>query len=763
MRQCLKLITTLLVISSVSTFAVTVNDIIVRSTTNEILPEGMIKTNMALQNGDEFTPEKLSLDIKTLYLTKQFDDIEAKVEPVSGGMVNILLKVKPKVRVSKIIFHGNIMVSSSRLTESLSQKIHETLDEKLLTEDLQGLYDLYHNKGYSDTIINQQVIKNENSNNVEIVYDIDEKARYKTKEIEIIGNTIFPDRQLQKLMETDVSFWGRIFPVGFFNETELKNDLDKIKQIYWNNGYLDFKIENVERNFNSEADKIYLAIYLLEGSQYYVGTTSISGNVEFETDILQSLLSLKPNELFKIDYERRDVQTITNKYNQIGYLDCYVYVDKIIDSENKTVKINIVINEGESSSIRDINISGNKVTKDYVIRRELRIHPGDLSDSRKINSSKSSLLNLGYFDKVDIIPVSTDNPEYKDLNVKVNEKLTGQLLFGAGFSSTDSILGTIEVAQSNFDVKNYPTFRGGGQRFRLRAQLGSSRKDFILSFTEPWLMEKPLRFDYELWRRETSSNRDYDQDSSGTSLNFTRKLEKPFWRQSFGYRLEEIDINDIELDFSNEFFREEEGSELISALSLGFIRDHRDRVVLTSSGSRLSIRTELQSEAIGSYTNLYKFIASGDKYLPIFKQSVLKLSGEIAQAVRISGDQIKVFDRFFAGGANSIRGFKERDASPVDPSNREPVGGRSMMLASAEMTGPIYGETIFWSLFADSGSVWEESAGWNFSELNVGIGAGLRLFLPIGAIQLDYGWPVVREFDHLNNGGRFHFNLGYNF
>ncbi len=763
MKRYLKILTSLILFGSLSALAVTVNEIIVKSTTSEIIPDGMIKANMTLQSGDEFTPEQLSLDIKTLYLTKQFDDIEAKVEPAAAGKVNILLNVKPRARVSSVIFHGNDMISSSRLQQTLTQKTGEPLDEKLLTDDLQELYDLYHKKGYNDTVINQQVIKNEESNDTEILYNIDEKARYKTKEIEIIGNTVFSDRQLQKLMKTDVSFWGRIFPVGFFNETELKNDLDKIKQIYWNSGYLDFKIDNIERNFNSEANKIYLAIYVLEGLQYYVGETRLSGNLEFNTDTLESLLSLKSNEIFKIDYERRDIEIITDKYNQVGYLDCYVYADRIIDSKNKNVTINFIINEGKSSSIRDINISGNKVTKDYVIRRELKIYPGDLSDSRKINSSKSSLLNLGYFNKVDIIPVSTDDPEQKDLNIKVNEKLTGQLLFGAGFSSTDSILGTIEIAQSNFDIKNYPTFKGGGQRFRLRAKLGSSRRDFVLSFTEPWLNDKPLRLDYELWRRETSSNRNYDQDSSGTSVNITRKLKKRFWRQSFGYRLEDIDINDIDLDFSNEFLRKEEGSELVSALTLGFIRDRRDRVILTSSGSRLSIRTELQSEVIGSYTNLYKLIATGDKYIPIFKQTVLKLSGEIAQAVRVSGNQIRIFDRYFAGGANSIRGFKERDAGPVDSANGEPVGGRSMMLASAEMTGPIYEETIFWSLFVDSGSVWEKSAGWNFSELNVGLGAGLRLFLPIGAIQLDYGWPVVREFDHLRNGGRFHFNLGYNF
>jgi len=224
-----------------------------------------------------------------------------------------------------------------------------------------------------------------------------------------------------------------------------------------------------------------------------------------------------------------------------------------------------------------------------------------------------------------------------------------------------------------------------------------------------------------------------------------------------------IDINDIDLSYSPEFFEKEEGSDLVSAVSLAFIRDHRDRLVLTSSGSRFSVRTELQSTALGSYTNQYKLTIDLDRYYPIFKKTVFKISGKIGQVDHFSGDEPRIFDRFFSGGASSIRGFKERDVGPVDPSNEEPVGGQSILLASAEVMAPLVKKTVYGALFVDSGNVWEDSFEWNLAEINVGVGAGLRLFLPIGIIQLDYGWPVDREQEHLGTGGRFHFNLGYNF
>lgn len=761
--------------------AVTVDEIVIQSATEDVLPESMIRANMTLQPGSEFTPELLSQDIKKLYLTKQFDDVEASVDSSGADAVRIIVKVKLKARVSEIVFHGNSKIKASRLKKELTQKTTSTLDEKLLSADLAALYELYRDKGYHDVAIRQQVVPADESSQVKIVYEVDEKGRYKTREVHVIGNIRFTDRELKRIIKTKVSKWGYIFPLGFFDEQQLKSDLDAIQKAYWDEGFLDYKLENVDRVVSSDNEKIYVTIYVAEGQQYRVPAVTVSGNTAFATTELTAVLALVAGSPYNRETERSDIDRITEKYNRIGYLDCYVYADRATNAESHEVSVDYVVSEGQPSHIRDINIVGNAVTKDEVIRRELQIQPGDLSDSSKIEASKASLYNLGYFDSVDIIPTSTDETDKKDLTIKIKEKLTGQLLFGAGFSSTDNVLGTVEVSQSNFDLFNYPTFRGGGQRFRLRAQAGSSRKDFVLAFTEPWLWKRPLRLDYELWERETTSNRDFDENSIGTSFTLTRKMSHRFWRQSVGYRLEQVDIANIDADFSRKFFREEEGDDTVSAVSLGFVRDHRDRLLLTSSGSRLSLRMELHGQLLGSYTDLCTINISGDKYYPIFETTVLKLSAEIAQAARISGDEPRIFDRFFTGGANSIRGFRERDVGPidvgaepngidnnpidgvVDRGSGEPIGGKSLLLLSSELTGPIYEKTIFWSLFADSGNVWDDAWDINLGELNVGVGTGLRLFLPIGAIRLDYGWPIVREQEHLGSGGRFHFNLGYNF
>ena len=749
---------------SLSLYAARINDIIVKSSVEKSFSKELVYANLIFQKDEEFSPSNLSQAIKILYATKKFDDIEAQVIPVEGEMVDIMFVVTPKPVVDEVTFKGNKLISTSKLMEQVSHKKGSIFDERELSEDLKKLYESYHKKGYHDTFIEQEVVKNEETNQVKIIYKINEKARYKIRGLEIIGNSAFSDRKLKRMIESKVSLFGAIFPVGYFKEADLKNDQDVLQQAYGNQGYLDFKIEKIERSFNAEKSKIYLTIYIKEGPQYHIGSISISENEVFSNDEMLRLISLKSGQIYSRETEQKDISRITDRFNRKGYLDCYVRAKRTINNDTRTVAIDYVIKEGQQYTIRDINISGNRITKDEVIRRELNIYPNDIGDMGKIKASKSSLLNLGYFESIDIIPVSTEEYDKKDLNIKVSEKLTGQLLFGAGFSSTDNLLGTVEISQSNFDLFNYPSFRGGGQRFRLRAQTGASRRDLIVSFTEPWFLDKPLRLDFEAWDRTTSSNRDYDQDSIGTNINITRKMRLPFWRQSIGYRIENIDINDIDEEFSQEFVENEEGENLVSSLSLGFTRDHRDKLLFTSSGSRLSISTELQTEFLGSYTNLYKLNLSIDKYFPVFKQAVFKISGQIGQVTKIDGEVPKVFDRFFAGGANSIRGFKERDVGPIDTeSNEETIGGRSILLASMELTGPVYQQTIYWAAFIDSGNVWKKSFDWEISELNVGAGLGVRLFLPIGAVQLDYGWPLVREQDHLNRSGRFHFNLGYNF
>ena len=759
------LIVALVICTALSCTGQVVNEIIIESTTGQEISEDMVRANIILKKGEQFTPRKLSEDIKRLYKTGYFEDVEARRAVLPDGDLNVIFRITPKPRVANIIFQGNSRLSTRKLRRVLEQKKGEYLNEQLLGKDVRALYELYNGKGYFDTRIEQNVRQRADTNDVHIEYKINETGRFKTRKVRIIGNTVFSDSQLKRMMRTDVKAAGYVLPTGYFSEEQLESDVDRIKGAYWDKGYLDFKVERVDKTKvgRVKSPKMHLTLHLTEGQPYMVSELTFDGNAIFSDDELRGVTQLAPGKRYNRSNVRDDIRAITNRYKQLGHLDNRIIPRRDPDKRSYTVAVTYVINEGHPSSIRNINIQGNRVTKDHVIRREVRIQPGDPSDTSKIAESRARLLNLGYFETVEVIPASTDEVDKKDLNIIVEEKLTGQFMFGAGFSSADSILGLIEISQSNFDLKNYPSFRGGGQRFRLRTQIGSDRQDYSLSFTEPWLFDKPLRLDYDAWRRSTSRNRDYDQKSIGTGISLTRKLQRKFWRQSVGYRLELIEISDFDSNFTPAFINDEEGEDLISSVAMSFVRDHRDRAVRTSSGSQLTISGDLQTEAIGSYTNLFKLSISGDKYYPIFKESVVKFSGRLAQVNELGGDDPKIFDRYFAGGSHSIRGFDEREIGPVDPMNQEPIGGQSLLLASAEFTTPVYRDTVYLALFVDSGNAWDDAFDWNVGELNVGAGTGVRLRLPIGTIRIDYGWPVVTEQDHLSTSGRLHFDLGFSF
>ena len=302
---------------------------------------------------------------------------------------------------------------------------------------------------------------------------------------------------------------------------------------------------------------------------------------------------------------------------------------------------------------------------------------------------------------------------------------------------------------------------GGGQRARITTLIGSDLAELGVSYTEPWLFNKRLRMDIDLWTRQTSSNRDYDQKSIGGKILFTKKLPWQYWRHSVGYRIEEFDIDDIdESDYSQKFIDEEEGSELTSNLLYAITRDSRSSYTQPEYGSMVKLSSEFQSEAWGSYTNLYKLNLDAKKYYPIFKESIIKFSTRLGQ---VNGDDEKIFDRLFAGGTGTIRGFKPREVGPVDPKDENPVGGESLWVFTTEATTPLGDERIWGAVFIDGGNVWADPWDYDINEFNWSIGTGIRLKLPLGTFSLDYGYPIHEEQDHLDGGGRLHFNLGYRF
>ena len=522
-------------------------------------------------------------------------------------------------------------------------------------------------------------------------------------------------------------------------------------------------------------NRIDICYTVKEGPEYIVSSLKIEGNETFDyhkllartaeerkmsqTDFFANL-PLKAGDVYNSITEKVIVEAIKTVYYNDGYIDlsCYPKHDK----NGGKVAITIKIRENSKSKINNIFITGNRKTQDRVIRRELSLIPDDIANKRKIESSKRRLENLNYFETVSITPTNTANEGEKDLRISLTEKNTGQFNVGLGFSTEDSVTASFEVSQSNFDLFNWPYFLGGGQKMRSRLQIGSERTEVMVSLTEPWLFNRRLSLTGSAYLKERIYD-EYTQKTLGTSWSLTRKMNRKFWRQTFGYSLEKIKIDDLEAPVTPEF-EDEEGTYYASHAYIRFDRNSTDRYRFPTRGSKFSTSFGGQSELIGSYTNSIDIDLTFDKYILVNKESgwVLKLGLNMRQIDKIEGDDIAIFDRYFAGGPGTVRGFQFREVGPVD-GNKNPYGGQSLFSATAQIRFPLM-DSLHFILFSDAGNVWEEEWGYRMDEMNVSVGLGFRIILPIAPISIDYGVPIHTDQKHLEDeNGRLHFNLGFSY
>ena len=757
-----------LLIASLSAYSNLVTRITIESATEEAISQTVIYNTIQLKEGHQFSQSRLSEDIKRLYRTDLFDDIVVFVEDDVDGNIEIRWRVTLHPKIEAIGIGGNTHIDSKDLHKKLQAKKGDRLNYEQLSADKEALEKLYNRKGYTNAIIEQR-IKRIGKTHVLLLYHINEGEAYKVRGINFKGNTVFSDRKLRKMIKTRVPFFpflGWLLSTGKFDRKQWEQDLEKIQVAYYDKGYLDCRIGKVEEKLDASGSLIYLDIFLDEGKPYQLGELRISGNKEIpDAKLLPLLKIIKSGSLYSRSIEAQHIQLLSAIYNRRGYIDNRIYAQRSIDPVTLRVSIEYKINEGPISTIHNIDITGNKYTHDEVIRRALTIHPGDLADKTKMDSSRLRLLNLGYFSQVYIFPYSTSNPDEKDLIIRVEENETASIGLRGGFSSVEKFIFGVSYNEANFDVSGYPRFRGGGQRFGLSTGIGKTRTNVSLSFTEPWLFDRPLRMDLGVWHRTTSSNRAFEEKATGFSVAFTRRLG-PIWRQSFGYRLESLKIRDVAISFSDAF-REAEagGSPIISAVSMNLIRDKRiGRGFLVTNGSLFSINNQIQTRWIGSYADLYHLSLQGNIYRPLFRSSILKLSASLSQVYKIGNKPPRIFNRLFAGGLYTIRGFPEREVGPVDLKNTEPIGGRSRFLASMELQQSLGVEDkLYGVLFVDAGNVWEKEFNFDLTEMNVGAGVGIRLVLPIGIIRLDYGIPLIREYSHLHSGSRVYFDISARF
>ncbi|TAL06973.1 MAG: outer membrane protein assembly factor BamA, partial [Verrucomicrobia bacterium] len=462
---------------------------------------------------------------------------------------------------------------------------------------------------------------------------------------------------------------------------------------------------------------------------------------------------------------------------------------RIPNTERGTMDLEYAVDEGQKSYVEKIEIRGNTKTKDRVIRRELAIAPGETFDMVRVKISQKRLEGLQFFEKVQARPDDTDVPNRKNLLIGVEEKNTGNVTIGAGFSSIDSLVGFAEISQGNFDLMNPPTFTGGGQKARLRMQLGTQRQDYQLSFVEPWFLDRKLQLGVDLYHRDLnyqSVNNLYDERRTGAKVSLTRALGSDFLIGSvyFTYERVGIDLNpglhddlpvtvtlpggrtytdiiprNVPLDILNE-----SGDSLLARLGGSIAYDTRNSTLLPDAGQRTELNAEVVTSYLGGDRDFYKLEVQSAWYVRgLYKGHVLELLGRTGAAGGFNGDTVPFYERYYLGGLYSLRGFHYRAISPREPGFTEPIGGNTYWFGSAEYSVPIIQKEktggVRLAIFYDIGAVGADS----FSvptDYSANWGFGLRLNLPIGPLRLDYGIPLKHD-QYSTGSGRFQFGVGY--
>ncbi|HEX4641711.1 MAG TPA: outer membrane protein assembly factor BamA, partial [Chthoniobacterales bacterium] len=527
---------------------------------------------------------------------------------------------------------------------------------------------------------------------------------------------------------------------------------------YQDHGYIDVEVKEVRRD--RAKGKMTLVVVIQEGPLYRVGKIRISGTKVAPEAKVRALLKMKEGGVYSPKEIREDSKKIADAYGSGGYVDLQVTPQGIPAGEGR-IDVHYDIQEGGPSFVQRINIVGNTRTKDKVIRREILIAPGDILNSVRVENTKKRLDNLGYFEKVETFPEDTGVAGRKDLTIQVQEKRTGSLNFGAGFSTIDQLVGFVEMSQGNFDLLNWPSFTGAGQKFRLRIQYGNTRKDVTLSLTEPYFLDRRLSVGGEVFFREADYYSEiYSQRNWGFTVD-ARKSIFPFTFASLQYGLQKIELFDIAQGASAAILVEQ-GETTKSQLTGGIINDTRDNPFLTRTGHRIGLTPYVAGGFLGGSEQIVGVTLEARQYFHLWKDSILLLSGQIA-GVDTWGDGrfVHIYDRLFLGGANDLRGFDYRDVAPRDI-NGEPLGGQSLAALTIEYTVPLIEKARF-AIFADTGFV--NAKPWDFDTKDYvsDVGIGLRLDLPIGPLRIDYGIPLEKGPYKDAGSGKFNFQVGYQF
>jgi len=756
--------------------------------------ESYVKQNLQVQEGDHYKTSSIDKSIRNLMETGSIRDVKVFKDPVSSknNDVALVFKVVTKPRIEEIRFNGNDELSDKKLLKSISAKVGELYDEAKVKSDILSLKTLYLEKGFWNSDVSYQVLRGVDEPDKKILsFFIEENELRKIRRIHFSGNNALDGGELLDAMETAPwRFWRFWSKRSKYLPRVLDDDIDKILQIYRNEGFLDVKINQskiIITPFGS--NRIDLQIPINEGSRSYFGTQNVFGQAIIDSNDLlnDSLITTgKPYSPTLLSSERSRLRKI---YGNRGYLDTKIRIQRKPNLVNNQIDLVFEITENNKFSVNSIEVRGNEKTKTVVLIRELALAPGETFDLTRMETSEARLKNTKLFERVSISdePIASGDPELRNsrrnMIVDVDEGRTGHVSFGVGFSTLEKAMMYAEFRQGNFDIMKWRAphrLQGDGQKFRLRLKLGSRSNEVRLALEEPWFLNRRVAAGFEVFREKSDYQSSYyDELRAGFEVYFRKRLFELVEGRLF-YSFEDVLIEDIDIssDRTRFIWDPNEGDpaynsstneiqRTISKVGLTLSRDTRDTLLFPTEGSLVSIRKEFAGGILGGDADYGRFELQGVQFFKTFDamEQVLSVSGRTGTLGKFDGDDANVpfFEKFFLGGPYNLRGWDYREAGPNVEG--EPVGGNSFSYASLEYTFKV-ADPLRFAFFYDGGFLrsgdFKFAPGSNTEGWHDNWGLGIRIMVMGMPLRLDLGFPLS---DPSKSGAstQFHFSGGTRF
>jgi outer membrane protein insertion porin family len=753
---------------------------------NRSVDKSLIVSMSGLKIGSEVDPAATQDAIKKLYAMRLFSDIQIEGKKTEGGE-ELLIKVKEYPRVGRVNISGNKKIKTDEIKEKLNISLGKVISPMEVKTDVENIKSIYREKGYLAAQIESEVLQSDKEGEVVLEFKIKEGKKVRIKKIFIEGNQVFDDSKIKKQMKNKEDRWWR---GGKFDPEKYEEDKEKIVEFYKKKGYLDAGIISDSIWYGPSSKDMFLRVTLTEGDRYNFGKISWEGNKLFSDDKLNELVKFKEGEIYNQEKYEETLGNIYSLYQEEGYI--YVMVEDKTATKGSMVNISYHITEGVPANVHKINIEGNTKTKEKVIRRELSILPGQRFRRSLLMRSIRDVMYLNFFANVEPDYEVLENGDI-DLSIKVEEKPTGQFMFGAGYGARDKWVGNIGLG--------IPNLLGNGQDLKLSWDFGKTTQTVEISFTEPWFRDTPTSVGFDIYKTNRKWEEGFTEQTQGFALRLGRRLSWPdnFFRVYWRYRWEKLryydfdddiirpshplwDVN-LPLSFNqvDEFMYPSYTVHPLASVewprknantSFTILRDSRDLPQFATRGSVFSWYSEFAAEFLGGNLAYHKHIFETRYYLRTFWKFVLAFHAKVGVLDGRDRETSELYsERFSPGGTDPdgmIRGYSDGSIGPSD-SEGNLLRGRSVLVYNIEYQFPIVEQQIYGLFFADAGNAWLSGrairpfALKHRTDLDLfrSAGIGARLVVPgMGVIGFDFAYG----FDHPEKGEwRPHFQFGTTF